>query len=80
MTITWFPAVLKIINFLQVILKDILEISEPVNDRDLEKSVRKVLQYSVKTNKPTFRNQLYGGTDPYGLAGTWIAEAFNTSQ
>ncbi|XP_050355163.1 glutamate decarboxylase 1 isoform X2 [Nymphalis io] len=39
-----------------------------------------MLQYSVKTNKATFRNQLFGGTDPYGLAGSWISEAFNTSQ
>ncbi|CAH4027522.1 unnamed protein product [Pieris brassicae] len=65
---------------LEEILKDDISISEPVSDHQLEKSVRKVLHYSVKTNKPTFKNQLYGGTDPYGLAGTWIAEAFNTSQ
>ncbi|CAK1545543.1 unnamed protein product [Leptosia nina] len=65
---------------LEVILHDDIDISEPVSDQDLEQSVRKVLHYSVKTNKSTFRNQLYGGTDPYGLAGAWIAEAFNTSQ
>nr|AEQ77284.1 putative sulfinoalanine decarboxylase [Bicyclus anynana] len=65
---------------LEEILRENLDISKKLNDQDLEKAVRKVLQYSVKTNKPTFRNQLYGGTDPYGLAGAWIAEAFNTSQ
>lgn len=54
--------------------------SRRVNDSELEQIVRKVLQYSVKTNKATFRNQLYGAPDPYGLAGAWVAEAFNTSQ
>ncbi|XP_034835921.1 glutamate decarboxylase 2 [Maniola hyperantus] len=65
---------------LEEILRKDLDISKQLNDRELEAAVRKVLRYSVKTNKPTFRNQLYGGTDPYGLAGAWIAEAFNTSQ
>ncbi|XP_045504214.1 glutamate decarboxylase 1 [Colias croceus] len=65
---------------LEVILRKDIDISEPVADQELEQSVRNVLQYSVKTNKHTFKNQLYGGTDPYGLAGAWIAEAFNTSQ
>ncbi|KAI5644899.1 pyridoxal-dependent decarboxylase conserved domain-containing protein [Phthorimaea operculella] len=57
-----------------------LEVTDGCNDKELEKVIRQVLAYSVKTNKPTFRNQLYGGTDPYGLAGAWITEAFNTSQ
>lgn len=57
-----------------------LDIGQEVNDDDLERCVRQVLQYSVKTDKATFKNQLYGCTDPYGLAGAWIAEAFNTSQ
>lgn len=65
---------------LQEILKEDLDISNAVDNNTLEQSVRKILQYSVKTNKVTFRNQLYGGPDPYGLAGTWISEAFNTSQ
>lgn len=66
--------------FSKEILKEDLDISKPVNDNALERSVRKMLQYSVKTNKATFRNQLYGGPDRYGLAGSWIAEGFNTSQ
>ncbi|XP_060806034.1 acidic amino acid decarboxylase GADL1 [Amyelois transitella] len=57
-----------------------LDISEGVKDGELEQCVRNVLEFSVKTDRPTFRNQLYGGCDPYGLAGAWIAEAFNTSQ
>ncbi|XP_068619692.1 cysteine sulfinic acid decarboxylase-like [Battus philenor] len=57
-----------------------LDVSKGVDDQELERCVRKVLQYSVKTNKATFRNQLYGATDPYGLSGSWVAEAFNTSQ
>ncbi|KAG7309279.1 hypothetical protein JYU34_005219 [Plutella xylostella] len=63
-------------------LEKILDLSvlDGVPDDRLETIVRQVLQYSVKTGKPTFRNQLYGGTDPYSLAGAVIAEAFNTSQ
>ncbi|KOB77178.1 putative Cysteine sulfinic acid decarboxylase [Operophtera brumata] len=51
-----------------------------VNDTELEKCIRKILEYSVKTNKAIFKNQLFGCTDPYGLAGAWISEAFNTGQ
>ncbi|CAH2095403.1 unnamed protein product [Euphydryas editha] len=74
-----------LINFkhpkeLEEILRDDLDISQPVSDCELERSVRKMLQYSVKTNKAIFRNQLYGCPDHYGLAGSWIIEAFNTSQ
>ncbi|KAJ0172181.1 hypothetical protein K1T71_012154 [Dendrolimus kikuchii] len=57
-----------------------LDISKGVDDVQLDKCVKQILEYSVKTHKPTFKNQLYGGTDPYGLSGAWIAEAFNTSQ
>ncbi|CAH0402477.1 unnamed protein product [Chilo suppressalis] len=57
-----------------------LDVSEGATDAELELCVRQVLQHSVNTSRPTFRNQLYGGTDPYGLSGAWIAEAFNTSQ
>ncbi|KAL4716255.1 hypothetical protein ACJJTC_004749 [Scirpophaga incertulas] len=57
-----------------------LDVSKGCTDAELEKCVREVLQYSVKTDRATFKNQLYGGMDPYGLSGAWIAEAFNTSQ
>lgn len=39
-----------------------------------------VIQYSVKTCHPQFHNQLFGAIDPYGLAGSWISDALNTSQ
>ncbi|XP_026332035.1 cysteine sulfinic acid decarboxylase-like [Hyposmocoma kahamanoa] len=57
-----------------------LDVTKGVSDEKLEVCVRQILQFSVKTNKATFRNQLYGALDPYGLAGAWVAEAFNTSQ
>lgn len=34
----------------------------------------------MKTSHPHFYNQLYGGVDLYGLAGSWITEAMNTNQ
>ncbi|XP_022815536.1 cysteine sulfinic acid decarboxylase-like [Spodoptera litura] len=57
-----------------------LDVKEGVNDKELEVCVREVLKYSVKTHKATFKNQLFCATDPYGLAGAWLAEACNTSQ
>ncbi|XP_044733622.1 glutamate decarboxylase 1 [Chrysoperla carnea] len=51
-----------------------------LNDEQFEKILSDVLKYSVKTAHPYFFNQLYGGTDCYGLAGAWITEALNTSQ
>lgn len=57
-----------------------LDVTKCVNDKELEQCVREILHYSVKTHKATFRNQLFCAMDPYGLAGAWITEAFNTSQ
>ncbi|XP_075984578.1 cysteine sulfinic acid decarboxylase isoform X2 [Anticarsia gemmatalis] len=65
---------------LQAIFDTDLNVTTGVNDQELERCVRKVLHYSVKTHKATFRNQLFSATDPYGLAGAWITEAFNSSQ
>lgn len=39
-----------------------------------------VIRYSVKTGHPQFHNQLFGALDPFGLAGSWITDALNTSQ
>lgn len=65
-----------------ILPKDILDldVTEGTPDKELEECVRQVVKYSVKTNQPMFRNQLDGGTDPYGLAASFVAEAFNTSQ
>ncbi|GBP26639.1 Glutamate decarboxylase 1 [Eumeta japonica] len=57
-----------------------LDVTKGVNGKELEECIRQVLEYCVKTNKGTFRNQLYGAVDPNGLAGAWLAEACNTSQ
>ncbi|KAL9908822.1 cysteine sulfinic acid decarboxylase [Glossina fuscipes fuscipes] len=46
---------------------------------EIEKICRQVIKYSVKTSHGRFHNQLFGQMDPYGLAGTWISEALNTS-
>lgn len=52
----------------------------PLDDPTLIQLLTKVVDCSVKTSHPYFFNQLYGGLDLYGLAGSWITEALNTSQ
>ncbi|XP_054270734.1 cysteine sulfinic acid decarboxylase-like [Macrosteles quadrilineatus] len=49
-------------------------------EEKLVEAMREVIQHSVKTHHPLFLNQLYGGTDPYGLAAAWLTEALNTNQ
>ncbi|CAB0016707.1 unnamed protein product [Nesidiocoris tenuis] len=41
--------------------------------------ISKTVKFSVRTSHPLFFNQLYGGTDPFGLAGAVVSEALNTS-
>lgn len=41
---------------------------------------RHVIRLSVKTGHRFFCNQLFGGMDPVGLAGSWLTDALNTSQ
>ncbi|XP_014488839.1 PREDICTED: cysteine sulfinic acid decarboxylase [Dinoponera quadriceps] len=53
---------------------------EPASDEEIETVIRQVVRYSVKTSSPHFHNQLYGGVDGYGLAGSWLTDALNTSQ
>ncbi|KAK3907320.1 Cysteine sulfinic acid decarboxylase [Frankliniella fusca] len=49
-------------------------------DDELLELVRDVVRASVRTGSRHFYNQLYGGADPFGVAGAWITEALNTSQ
>lgn len=49
------------------------------DSNEIRKLCETVIQYSVKTGHPQFHNQLFGGVDPYGLAGSWITDALNTS-
>lgn len=51
-------------------------VSDPIKIR---KICEDIIKYSLKTSHPQFRNQLFGAIDPYGLAGSWITEALNTS-
>lgn len=47
---------------------------------EVDRLCRQVIQVSVRTGHRFFCNQLFGGLDPIGLAGTWVTEALNTSQ
>jgi len=53
---------------------------EKTSDEDLILLCKDIIKYSVRTGHPYFLNQLYGGLDPYGLAGALISEALNTNQ
>ncbi|XP_011693292.1 PREDICTED: cysteine sulfinic acid decarboxylase isoform X1 [Wasmannia auropunctata] len=52
----------------------------PASSNELETLIRQTIQFSVKTSSPHFHNQLYAGIDEYGLIGSWLTEALNTSQ
>ncbi|KAL0269385.1 UNVERIFIED_CONTAM: hypothetical protein PYX00_007139 [Menopon gallinae] len=54
--------------------------SDPADEDHLLQLCREVIANSVVTGHPHFHNQLYGGTDPYGLVGSVITEALNTNQ
>jgi len=52
----------------------------PETSENLEMAIRQIVRYSAKTCNPHFHNQLYAGVDKYGLAGSWLTDALNTSQ
>ncbi|GFG39120.1 hypothetical protein Cfor_10599 [Coptotermes formosanus] len=53
--------------------------AQGVHMNELLRLCHDIVDYSVQTCHPHFKNQLYGGTDPYGLAAAWLAEALNTN-
>ncbi|VDO96082.1 unnamed protein product [Soboliphyme baturini] len=63
-------------------LQKILEVTlddEKVSFEQLIELCSRVIRFSVKTGHPFFRNQLYAGADPYGLAASFMIEALNTN-
>ncbi|MCB9916018.1 MAG: glutamate decarboxylase [Planctomycetes bacterium] len=59
-----------------------LELELPAEGRGLEGVLdlaRKTLHWSVRTGHPRFLNQLFGGYDPAGILGEWVAALGNTS-
>ncbi|XP_013106315.1 cysteine sulfinic acid decarboxylase [Stomoxys calcitrans] len=74
----------KIVNFVQPEeLKKLIDLKIEENQKysleEIQKICQQVIKYSVKTSHGRFHNQLFGQMDPYGLAGSWITEALNTS-
>ena len=68
------------LNLLSQKLIDLkIEENTAYNLEEIKKICRDVIKYSVKTSHGRFHNQLFGQMDPYGLAGSWITEALNTS-
>lgn len=66
--------------YFQQIIDFSIDSNDTKNLDELETICRQVIKYSVKTNHPHFYNQLFGGVDPYGLAGSWITDGLNSSQ
>lgn len=74
----------KIVEFVQPAeLKKLIDLTVPedksLSEAEIISMCRKVIRYSVKTSHSRFHNQLFGQMDPYGLFGSWITEALNTS-
>ncbi|XP_022915145.2 glutamate decarboxylase 1-like [Onthophagus taurus] len=58
-----------------------LNLGEPTRSKEnFLQEIKKIINYSVKTCHKHFYNQLYGGVDLYGFAGTLLAESLNTNQ
>ncbi|KAJ9579584.1 hypothetical protein L9F63_004769, partial [Diploptera punctata] len=53
--------------------------AQGLQECELLELCREAVSHSVQTCHPHFKNQLYGGTDPYGLAASYLAEALNTN-
>lgn len=51
-----------------------------ISAKEIREICKQIIGHSVKTGHPHFYNQLFGRMDSYGLAGSWITEALNTSQ
>ncbi|XP_037037478.1 cysteine sulfinic acid decarboxylase [Bradysia coprophila] len=51
-----------------------------ISAKEIKEICEQIICHSVKTGHPHFYNQLFGRVDSYGLAGSWITEALNTSQ
>jgi hypothetical protein len=71
-----------LVHFCFLVSQEILSLepdAQGVHMNEILRLCRVVVEYSVQTCHPHFKNQLYGGTDPYGLAGAWLAEALNTN-
>jgi len=52
----------------------------PCSNEKLISMCKEIMRYSVKTGHPHFFNQLFGGQEPYGVAGAWLTDTLNASQ
>ncbi|XP_055549331.1 acidic amino acid decarboxylase GADL1-like isoform X2 [Wyeomyia smithii] len=57
-----------------------LENVVPLESTSREQVLRKVIQYSIKTNHPNYHNEMYAGADRFGLAASWVTDALNSCQ
>jgi len=52
----------------------------PCSNDKLIAACKDIMRFSVKTGHPHFFNQLFGGQEPYGVAGAWLTDTLNASQ
>jgi glutamate/tyrosine decarboxylase-like PLP-dependent enzyme len=64
----------------QKIIDFTIENQEPISNAALEQLVHLVVKHSNKSNHPHYVTEMFGGYDLYALAGSWIADALNTTQ
>ncbi len=74
---------MKLERFIENFTQDKIDLSiteTGMSTNQIKEICEQIIHYSVKTGHPHFHNQLFGRVDSYGLAGSWITEALNTSQ
>ncbi|XP_055600896.1 acidic amino acid decarboxylase GADL1-like [Uranotaenia lowii] len=65
-------------------LKDLFDLNlenvQPTSAENREATLRKVIQYSIKSNHPNYHHEMFAGPDLCGLAASWITDALNAMQ
>ncbi|KAL5009445.1 hypothetical protein ScPMuIL_011750 [Solemya velum] len=73
----------KIVDFVQPhLLENKLDLTiteQPEADDKILDACKKIIKYSIKTSNNRFYNQLYGGVDHYGLAGSFLTDVLNSN-
>lgn len=72
------------VHYNKTCIQSILQLSlenakDETDEKELKKFCENIVKYTPKGHHPSFHIQFSGGVDYYGLAGSWISEALNSS-